>query len=134
MARNEERTVEVVVTSAVVVGVGQIASPGKKPVEVTESVARDLLRRGKARLANADDALAEDLELGVDVQAIRLQISQLPPEAFKRGNPDPEVVRKALGEDGESVTDAEIKAVWADMRKDGYKAPTVPGEGATKEG
>lgn len=53
------KTIWLKVTSAIVVG-GEIAAPGEL-VEVTESEAKNLLHRGKAELATAEDLpVAED--------------------------------------------------------------------------
>lgn len=59
------KTIWLKVTSAIVVG-GEIAMPGEL-IEVTQAEAKNLLHRGKAELATAEDLPeAEDQELAQD--------------------------------------------------------------------
>jgi hypothetical protein len=57
---NNAKTAYLVITAAVVIG-GEIASKGAL-VEVTEAEARDLLNRGRARVATAADGIPADAD------------------------------------------------------------------------
>lgn len=56
---SKAKLVAVFITSAVVID-GKIVSPSDKPVDISEKLARNLLHRGKAKLATAESASGDD--------------------------------------------------------------------------
>jgi hypothetical protein len=124
MARknSEGREVAIIITAAVGLGGGKIAAPSNEPITVKESFAKDLIRRGRAKLAEGD--VDEDLGDLTD-EHIAEAIRSLPADAFGARGPKIDSVRVALDADADELTSDDLKEVWSQMQAEGFTPPAA---------